>query len=103
MTLRCNRPFKTSFMLLLGASLFFVMYEWRNGGPKRGSNSIASAVKSHNLTDSDLTNPGFSAQTSPLDSANKAKLGLSRLTSRLPLSFEANLGQTDEKVKFLSR
>src|SRR5216683_3114335 len=39
----------------------------------------------------------------PVDTSHETGIRFSRLTSDLPLSFEANMGQTDSHVRFVSR
>jgi len=73
------RKFKTNFILLLIAGLLLVSY------------NASTAEKNSN-------------PLSPVRvSADKARLNIGDVTSRLPLRFEPNLGRNNEKVKFFSR
>jgi uncharacterized repeat protein (TIGR01451 family) len=74
---RAWRKLKTNLILLSLASLLFVSYR-------------SSAEKTNNIRP-------------PRVAADKARPDISQVTSKLPLSFEPNLGQSNESVKFISR
>jgi uncharacterized repeat protein (TIGR01451 family) len=73
---RVRRKLKTILILLSVASLLFVSYR-------------STAEKTNNTRAARI--------------ADKARPDISGITSQLPLSFEPNLGQSNESVKFISR
>src|SRR2546425_5643879 len=73
------RKLKTNFILLLIASLLLVSY------------NASTAEKTGNL------------RPPARVSADKARVAIHKVTSRLPLRFEPNVGRSNEKVKFISR